>query len=35
MALEMNGVTKSDIEELHKHISLYEGQRPYRDNDGH
>ena len=34
MALEMNGVTKSDIEELHKHISLYEKQQPYRDNEG-
>ena len=35
MALEMNGVTKSDIAELHKHISLYEKLQPYRDKEGH
>jgi tetratricopeptide (TPR) repeat protein len=32
MALKMNGVAKSDIEELHNHISLYEKQQPYRDS---
>lgn len=35
MALKMNGITKSDIEELQNHISLYEKQQPYRNKENH
>ena len=33
MILEMKGITKSDIDELHNHISLFEKHQPYRDNE--